>query len=69
MKAIHVQIENHEEKIITIGTNFCIVKNINNLMGENLLTTGGVQEWRGAIPAFRINAKGGTKAVIHEISL
>lgn len=60
---------NQDEKIITIGTSFCTVKNINNLRGGNFLTTGGVQEWRGAIPDFIIKAKGGVKALIDEISL
>lgn len=52
-------IHNQDEKIVNIGTNFCIVINKNNGIKLNFLTMGGLHEWRGAILLLIINATGG----------
>lgn len=57
-----------DENIIRIGTIFWRVRNKNSLVESNLQTISGLQEWRGAIPLFNINAIGGVIALIFDHS-
>lgn len=58
----HLIIILHEENRIIIGMIFCKVINRNKFNGGSFIPISGVHKWRGAIPLFNINARGGTKA-------